>query len=76
MAVLQGENGQKKNEFKELAEIQSISGKRLKRKAISSFLGDVGLIKVVLEFSFGHRKCHFSVPENGHFWQKYPPLHA
>ena len=48
----------------------------LKPKAISSFLGDVGLIKVVLEFSFGHPKCHFFVPENGHFWQKCPFLHA
>ena len=48
------------------------SGKRLKQKAIPSFLGDVGLIKVVSEFSFGHSKCHFSVPENGHFWQKWP----
>ena len=40
------------------------------KKEISSFLGNVGLIKVVLEFLFGHSKCHFFVPENDHFWQK------
>ena len=41
-----------------------------------SFLGDVGLIKVVSEFSFGHPKCHFFVPEYGHFCQKCPYLRA
>ena len=36
-------------------------------KSKSPFLGDVRLIKVVSEFSFGHWKCHFFVPEHGHF---------
>ena len=37
-----------------------------------SFLGDVGLIKVVSEFPFGHPKCHFFVPEYGTKWLKRP----
>ena len=42
----------------------------------SIILGDVGLIEVVSEFSFGHPKCHFSVPENCRFWHKCPYLRA
>ena len=53
----------------------SKSRKRFKSKAVPSFLGDAGLIKVVLEFLFGYPKCHFLVPEYGHFWQKYPAQH-
>ena len=33
-------------------------------------------MKVVSEFLWGHPKCHFFVPENGHFWQKCPSLGA
>ena len=29
---------------------------------------------MVSEFLLGHLKCHFFVPENGHFWQKCPSL--
>ena len=50
----------------------SKSGKRLQQKAIPSFLGDVGLIKVVSEFLWGHPKCHFWAPKDGHFCQKCP----
>ena len=66
----------KNDNIKKWAYNPSKSSKRLKSKAIPSFLGDVGLIKVVLEFSFGHPKCHFLVPEYGHFWQKCPSLRA
>ena len=48
------------------------SRKRLKSKLIPSFLGDVGLIKVVSEFSSGHRKCHFWALKDGYFCQKCP----
>ena len=43
------------------------SGKCLKPKAYSSFIGDVGLIKVGSEFSFGHPKCRFLYPNMGTF---------
>ena len=43
--------------------------KRFKRKGILSFLEDVGLIKVVSEFSFRHPKCHFCHVKIGHFCQ-------
>ena len=59
-----------------MAENQPKSGKHLKPKTIPSFLGDVGLIKVPKEFLFGHPKCHFFVPEYGHFCQKCPSLCA
>ena len=52
---MQGEKTKFQNRFK----THSKSGKRLKPKAIPSFLGDVGHIKVVSEFLFGHPKCHF-----------------
>ena len=42
----------KKYQISKLAENPSKSGKRLKPKAIPLFLRDVGLIKVVLKFSF------------------------
>ena len=35
-------------------------------KAIPSFLGDVGLIKVVSEFLFEHPKCHFWARKDRH----------
>ena len=57
-----------------MAQNQAKSGKCLKPKAIPSFLGDVGLIKVEKEFSLGHLKCQFLVPEHGHFCQKCPSL--
>ena len=41
-----------------------------KLMSIPPFLGDVWLIKVVSELSFGHPMCHFLGLENGHFWQK------
>ena len=44
-----------------------ISDKHLKSRAIPSFLGEVGLIKVVSEFLFGHSKCYFFVPKSGQF---------
>ena len=46
-------------QISKLAENPSKSGKHLKPKAIPSFLGDIGLIKVVLNFLFRHPKCHF-----------------
>ena len=60
----------KKYQIYKLAENPSKSGKRLKPNAIPSFLGDVGLIKVVSEFSFGHPKWHFWAHKDGHFRQK------
>ena len=39
-----------------------------------SYLGNVWPIKVVLEFWFGHSKCHFLWSENSHFCQKCPFL--
>ena len=46
-----------------------------KKKAIPSFLGEFGLIKVVSEFSFGHPKSAISghikmgtFVKSGHFW--------
>ena len=60
----------------EFAENPFKSGKCLKPKSYSSFLGDVGLIKVGSEFSFGHPKVLFFVPEVGHFYQKCQSLHA
>ena len=50
----------------------SKSGKRLTQKPMPSFLGDVGLIKVVSDFLFGHPKCHFWARKDGHFCQKWP----
>ena len=41
------------------AENPTKSDKFLKQKAIPSFLGDIGLIKMVSEFSFGHTKYLF-----------------
>ena len=66
----------KKYQISKLAVDLSKSWKHLKPNAIPSFLGDVGLIKVVSELLFGHPKCHFFVPEDGHFWQKCPSLRA
>ena len=57
---------------KKLDEIPPKSGKRLKQKTIPSFLGDVGLIKVVLEFLFGHPKCHFFYLKIATFLAKVP----
>ena len=62
----------KKYQISKWVENPSKSGKRLKPKAIPSFLGDVGVIKVVLKFSFRHSKCHFWARQDGHFWQKWP----
>ena len=56
----------------ELAENPSKSGKCFELKSNSPFLGDVGLIQVVSELSFGHPKCHFWARKGGHFWQKWP----
>ena len=63
----------KKYQLSKLAENPSKSGKRLKPNAIPSFLGDVGLIKVVLEFSFGHPKCHFLMGTFGKSAHLYVP---
>ena len=41
---------------------------------LPSFLGDIGHIKVVLEFSLGHPKCHFWARKDGHFCQRCPYL--
>ena len=49
----------------EMAGNPSKSGKRFKLNSIPSFLGDVGLIKMVSEFSFGHSKCPFLYPKVG-----------
>ena len=57
-----------------MAENQPKSGKRLKPKEILSFLGDIGIIKVAKEFSFGYLKYRFLVPQYGHFCQKCPSL--
>ena len=35
-------------------------------------MGNVWTIKVVLEFWFGHSKCHFFGLKDWHFWQKWP----
>ena len=40
---------------------------KIKPKAIPSFGGGVGLIKVVSVFGFGRSKSHFWAPENGLF---------
>ena len=56
----------KKYQISKWAENPSKSGKRLKPKAIPLFLRDVGLIKVVLKFSFW--------PFFGYFCQKCPSL--
>ena len=55
-----------------MAENPSKSSKRLKLKSIPSILGDVGLIKVVSVFLFGHSKCHFFVPKSGQFGKSAP----
>ena len=60
----------------ELAESLSKSSKCSELKSNSPFLGDVRLIKVVSEFSFGHWKGHIFVSKHGHFCQKCPSLHA
>ena len=57
----------KKYKISKWAENPSKSGKLLKSKAIPLFLRDVGLIKVVLKFSFRHSKCHF-------FWSLLPKV--
>jgi len=66
--------GQKMTIFKNGLVTHPKSRERLKSKAIPSFLGDVGLIKVVSEFSSGHPKCHFWAHKDGHFCQKCPYL--
>ena len=74
-SVLMGKGpkiGQKMTIFKNGLVTHPKSRKRLKSKAIPSFLGDVGLIKVVSEFSSGHPKCHFWARKDGHFCQKCP----
>ena len=43
-----------------------------KTKSNSNSFGAVGLIKVVLVFSFRHPKCHFWARKDGHFWKKGP----
>ena len=53
----------------EFAKNPTKSGKCLKPKVIPSFLGDVGHIKVVSEFSFGHPKCHFGHVKMGTFYK-------
>ena len=35
-------------------------------------MGIVWTIKVVMEFWFGHSKCHFFGLKDWHFWQKWP----
>ena len=62
----------KKYQISKLAENPSKSGKRLKPKAIPLFLRDVGLIKVVLKFSFWPfflatfaKSAHLYVSKNG-----------
>ena len=59
-----------KNQIKKLAKNQPKSGKNLKPEAIPSLLRNVGLVKVVIEFSFGHLKWYFWAHKDGHFWQK------
>ena len=54
-------------EYFELAQNLFKSGKCLKLKVIPSFWGDVGLIKVVSKFWFGHPKCHFGHVKMGTF---------
>ena len=66
----------KKYQISKLAENIFNSWKRLKPNAIPSFLGDVGLIKVVSKFLFGHPKCHFWACKEGHFRQQCPSLRA
>ena len=52
---------QRENNFAnfEMAGNPSKSGKRFNLNSIPSFLGDIGIIKVVSEFSFLHSKCYF-----------------
>ena len=66
----------KKYQISKLAENPSKSGKRLKPRAIISFLGNIGLIKVVSEFLFGDPKCHFWARNEGHYCRKCLSLHA
>ena len=66
----------KKYQISKLAENLSKSWKHLKPNAIPSFLRDVGLIKVVSKFSFGHPKCHFWARKDGHHCRKCPSLRA
>ena len=66
----------KKYQISKLAENIFNSWKRLKPNAIPSFLGDVGLIKVVSKFLFGHLKCHFWALKDGHYCWKCPSLRA
>ena len=78
-SVLMGKGpkiGQKITIFKNGLVTHPKSRKRLKSKAIPSFLGDVGLIKVVSEFSSGHPKCHFWARKDGHYCRKCPSLPA
>ena len=75
-SVLMGKGpkiGQKYYNIQKWAYNPSESGKRLKSKPIPSVLGDVGPIKVVLEFSFGHPKCHFSMGTFGKSAHLYVP---
>ena len=66
----------KKYQISKLAPNIFKSWKRLKPNAIPSFLGDVGLIKVVSKFLFGHPKCHFWARKDGHHCRKCPSLCA
>ena len=66
----------KKYQISKLAPNIFKSWKRLKPNAIPSFLGDVGLIKVVSKFLFEHPKCHFWARKDGHCCRKCPSLHA
>ena len=50
------------------------SDKFTKSKSWGPYLGNVWTIKVVLEFWFGHSKCHFFGLKDWHFWQKWPFL--
>ena len=63
---LHGKNGQNKPENRQNWNMAKIAPKSDK----GPYLGNVWTIKVVLEFWFGHSKCHFFWSENGHFWQK------
>ena len=62
----------KKYQISKLAENPSKSGKRLKPKEIPSFLGDIGLIKLVLNFFVPAPEVPFfggTVAKSAHLYQ-------
>ena len=67
---LEGKNAQNRPENQQnwkLAKIAPKSDKFTKSKPWRPFLGNVWTIKVVLEFWFGHLKCHFFGPKTATF---------